>query len=374
MLLLALGLGVFTACSDDRDENPTITAPTEFKVNTPSIANTTIDLANSTSIELTCSQPNYGFPANTRYHVQVALTEDMAGYVELDEASHSAKIEIDAPTLASTLTNMQLEKGKTEADFPMNIPVYLRIRANVETSTGEPVSSTEILSNVVKLNDVHLLFSLPPVNTPDHIYLTGQFCSWDWNKSVEMVQVNSATNVFWHLVYIDGSGIKFNTARAWDGNEKGFAGITVSGDLANEIVDANGNIASNNPGWYLMIVTSSVSGRDIIYDVQFNKPEVWLTGTSTGSDSWGACDPSQLFSVPEKADGEFVSPALVKPTGDGGVRAHVIIPGYEWWKTEFMVFEGKIVYRGNEGDQERVSCADGQKIYLNFSTEKGEIK
>jgi hypothetical protein len=39
-----------------------------------------------------------------------------------------------------------------------------------------------------------------------------------------------------------------------------------------------------------------------------------------------------------------------------------------------MVFDGKIVYRGAGDDQERVAGAAGQKLYLNFGNETGEIK
>ena len=44
ILLLAVGLGMFTACSDDRDENPTLKPATEFRLNIPALANSQIDL------------------------------------------------------------------------------------------------------------------------------------------------------------------------------------------------------------------------------------------------------------------------------------------------------------------------------------------
>mgnify|MGYP001752715446 CR=1 FL=1 len=34
-LIIGLGLGIFTACDDDRDSNPTLISPTEFVLNTP---------------------------------------------------------------------------------------------------------------------------------------------------------------------------------------------------------------------------------------------------------------------------------------------------------------------------------------------------
>ena len=42
-LIIGLGLGIFTACDDDRDSNPTLISPTEFVLNTPAISGTVID-------------------------------------------------------------------------------------------------------------------------------------------------------------------------------------------------------------------------------------------------------------------------------------------------------------------------------------------
>lgn len=373
-LLLVLGLGVFTACNDDNDDNPVVKSPTTFVLNESPLAASPIDLENSNTIQLTCSQPDYGFPASTTYTVEVSLNADMSAAAEVATAT-TAKIDVDASVLASTLTTLQVEAGKTEADFPMTIPAYFRVKAAMTTKEGAVIEGTEILSNIISFQNLILKFSLPPVNTPETLYVVGQFCGWDWNKCVEMAPVNGATNIFWHLVYIDGSGVKFNNAKSWDGGEKGFAHINISGDLAGEIIDGGGNIASSNPGWYLMVITTSVQGRDVIYDVQFNKPEVWLMGPCIGDSSWSELLDGAKFSVPSTADGDFVSPAFTGvPAADQGCRAYVKVPGYDWWKTEFMVFNNKIVYRGNGGDQERVINAVGQKLYLNFGTDTGKIE
>lgn len=375
-LLVVMSLTLMTACSDDNDSNPTIQSPTEFKLNTPALENTPIDLANSSKIILTCSQPNYGFTASTQYTVQVATTPDMSDAVELAEANNSAKVEIDAASLASALTNIYVEKGKTEADFPMDVKAYFRLKANMVTSTGSPVEGTEILSNIVSLNKIHLLFSLPPVTTPDHVYAIGKFCDWKWDNCFDMVQVYDGTNIFWHLMYVDSEGFKINTAKAWNNNEKGYSGVTISGDCKDDIIDNGGNIASKNPGWYLVIVTTSVSGRDVVYDVQFNKPEIFLLGNAA-PEVWEENVPSAMFTVPTTADGEFVSPAFAAdvPADDkDGLRAYVKIPEHKWWHSEFMVFENKITYRATGGDQARVSCKAGQKLYLKFSDETGYIK
>ncbi|WP_270531920.1 SusF/SusE family outer membrane protein [Segatella copri] len=376
-LLVVMSLTLMTACSDDNDSNPSIQTPTEFKLNTPALVNTPIDLANSSKIMLTCSQPNYGYTASVQYTVQVATDENMTDAVELSETSNSAKVAIDAASLASTLTNIYVEKGKTEADFPMDVKAYFRLKANIVTSNGNVVEGTEILSNVVSLNNIHLLFSLPPVNLPSHIYVVGNFCDWKWDNCFDMVQVYGTDNTFWRLVYIDDSGIKLNSAAAWNGSEVGYAGITVSGDCKDDIIDNGGNIASKNPGWYLVIVTTSVVNREIHYDVQFNKPTIWLIGPAAGSTDYAEEAEGWSFTVPTTKDGDFVSPAFAGsvPGGDGdGVRMYVKVPGHDWWHSEFVVLSDKIEYRATGGDQARVAGSAGQKVYLNFSKGTGEIK
>lgn len=376
-LLVVMSLFLMTACSDDNDSNPTIQSPTEFKLNTPALQDTPIDLANSSKIMLTCSQPNYGYTASVQYTVQVATDENMTDAVELSETSNSAKVEINAASLASTLTDIYVEKGKTEADFPMDIKAYFRLKANIVTSNGNVVEGTEILSNVVSLNQIHLLFSLPPVNLPSHVYVVGSFCDWKWDNCFDMVQVYGTEDTFWHLVYIDDSGIKLNSAAEWNNSEVGYAGITVSGDCKDDIIDNGGNIASKNPGWYLVVVTTSVVNRAIHYDVQFNKPNIWLIGPAAGSDDFAEEAEGWSFTVPTTKDGEFVSPAFVGsvPAGtDKGVRMYVKIPGHDWWHSEFVPLNGKIEYRATGGDQDRVTGNVGQQVHLNFSKGTGEIK
>lgn len=376
-LLVVMSLTLMTACSDDNDSNPSIQTPTEFKLNTPALVNTPIDLANSSKIMLTCSQPNYGYTASVQYTVQVATDENMTDAVELSETSNSAKVAIDAASLASTLTNIYVEKGKTEADFPMDVKAYFRLKANIVTSNGNVVEGTEILSNVVSLNNIHLLFSLPPVNLPSNVYVVGNFCDWKWDNCFDMVQVYGTDNTFWRLVYIDDSGIKLNSAAAWNGSEVGYAGITVSGDCKDDIIDNGGNIASKNPGWYLVIVTTSVVNREIHYDVQFNKPTIWLIGPAAGSTDYAEEAEGWSFTVPTTKDGDFVSPAFAGsvPGGDGdGVRMYVKVPGHDWWHSEFVVLSDKIEYRATGGDQARAAGSAGQKVYLNFSKGTGEIK
>lgn len=386
-LLLICAVCFFTACSDDNDENPVVKSPTTFHLNTPALAaNGIYDLTHSKSIELTCSQPDYGYPAVTRYTVEVATSADMSDARALSGSYTTAKIEVDAAELASTLTDLYLAKGMSEHQFPLTAPVYIRVKAVQTTADNKEIEGTAITSNTIELSKVYFAFSLPPVTVPEKLYLVGSFNKWSWDNALEMIPVNGSPNIFWHLVYLDGegnsAGVKFNSDKVWNKNAAGFEKITINpaSDNAADIINANGNIGSSKPGWYLMIVECTVVGRDIKYNVSFNKPNVYLQGVCTAAGGWDLI-PDNLFSVPATADGEFVSPAIGNavsggPSGsDPGVRICVKIPNADWWKSEFIVYDKKIAYRGNGGDQTpRVAGAVGQKVYLNFTKETGEIK
>ena len=101
-------------------------------------------------------------------------------------------------------------------------------------------------------------------------------------------------------------------------------------------------------------------------------PKVYLMG-ETSADGWGNRTAADLFSTPATRDGSFVSPAL---KNDKPVRIYVEIPETDWWKAEFGVAANKsIQYRGNSGsDGASFTSGAGKKVYLNFSTETGDIK
>jgi hypothetical protein len=46
----------------------------------------------------------------------------------------------------------------------------------------------------------------------------------------------------------------------------------------------------------------------------------------------------------------------------------------DWWQMEFNVYDGKIVYRADGGDQAAVAVTAGQKVTLNFNAEAGSIQ
>lgn len=366
------GLLSFSACESDRDSNPTLQDPTSFVLNTPAYVNSVYDLTNSKSVELTCSQPDFGYTAPTIYSVEVSLTPDFAEFVKLDTKYTTAKMAVDASEMALAVTDMEVAQGKVEADFPITTSLYVRVIAELASAT-ETIAS--ITSNTINLRSVRTEFALPPVVLPTKLYLVGEFCGWDWGKSPEMIACHDGTTgTFWSMVYLPAGGLKFNTATAWDGNEIGYAGCEVVDNNEAGLSDDGGNISIAKAGWYLVVIRSAVNGRSIDYTVEFNEPAVWLIGgvLKDGGD-WTETADGWKFTVPEVADADFVSPAFAADAAEGP-RAYVKVTGFDWWKSEFMVFDGKLEYRAAGGDLDRVSTKAGQKMYINFTKGTGKIE
>lgn len=376
LLIPALALVAMTGC-EDQDTTPVFQEPTEFVLNTPAYVNGVYDLEQSDNIILTCSQPDYGFTAAVSYSVEVSFgnTFEEGSYAALGSEYTSARMGVDAAELAAALTELS---GKTEDQFPIVETVYVRAKAKLGKS-----GKGEIYSNVITLPSVRIHFALPPVSAPEQLYIVGQFCNWTWDSCTQFIDgyTNAAANgndgkskIFWAMIYLpENGGLKINTAKAWDGGEKGYDAVTCVDNAGASISRSDdGNVVVGTAGWYLVVVNASVSGRDILYTINFNEPKVYLIGVAAGG--WDVLD-DNLFTVPATADGEFVSKAFVEETpADSGVRACVKIDGLDWWQSEFMVFGGKIVYRATGGDQERVVGTVGQKLYLNFSDGTGKIK
>ena len=372
LAFLFAGLLSFSACDSDRDSNPILQEPTAFVLNTPAYVNTTYDLTNSKSIELTCSQPDFGYTAPAIYSVEVSLSQDFADSVRLDTKYTTAKMAVDASEMALAVTNLSVAQGKVEADFPITTSVYVRAIAELASATG---TISSITSNVINLPSVRTDFALPPVVLPTKLYLIGKFCDWDWGKSPEMIPCHDGTTgTFWSLVYLPADGVKFNTATAWDGNEIGYAGCKAVDNYNAGLSDSDGNIGVAKAGWYLIVIRSAVNGRNVDYTVEFNEPAVWLIGGAIkdGGD-WTECAEGWKFTVPETADGDFVSPAFAADAPEGP-RAYVKVDGFDWWKSEFMIFDGKLKYRAAGNDLDRVTSKAGQKMYINFTKGTGKIE
>lgn len=147
---------VFTACEDDNGSNPTLVRPNSFALNDP--VNTLVDLAQSTEIPFTWSQPDFGgWPAACEYQLEVSpvnewkvtpeeAAADTTGATIADYAIMSAVFTtcngvLDVKDLNKALNKiMKWEEG----DVPEKQIVYVRC-------TALTAGAEKIYSNVVSL-------------------------------------------------------------------------------------------------------------------------------------------------------------------------------------------------------------------------------
>lgn len=197
---------------------------------------------------------------------------------------------------------------------------------------------------------------------PD-LFLTGS--NYDWGgKWLQLVPFTKSEEDFWTIIYLhEGEQFKFAPQAGWV-DDFGYTGTTINDEAgANITSSSDGNLVVGKAGWYLLKVQNGSTKALTVL-----QPNVYLIGDAAGE--WNIAD-SHKFTVPTTEDGVFESPAFA---ADAELRMCVSVDGFDWWQSEFMVFDGKIEYRGRGIDQNRVNVKAGQKVTLNFTAGTGEIK
>lgn len=176
----------FSACSDDED--PKAYKPTDKNfLNVPPLSQQTYDLQTAGTVQLTCSQPDYGVGTTPMYGVQVSLSEDFTtvptgeyvydesaavAYVELPYSTTNTTLEVPAKDVANGISTLlgYSDISQYEGRSPYSGPLYMRVRSYFPSLDGEMADFYSIESNVVKLDNV---LGYATVRQPAWIYLVG---------------------------------------------------------------------------------------------------------------------------------------------------------------------------------------------------------
>ena len=196
-------ISLFASCSDDNDSNPTLIHPTEFKLNTPEYVNSTIDLAHSTELGLTWSQPKYtadNAPINVTYEIQVSPTNSFTVSTDEAAADESGEKVPDYAVLSNTTQRCDISASAEEIDKALvkilkwkedNVPaeqeVYVRMNAFILEGTNH---LNPIASNSVKLNVKPYYIELKDA-TPIMWYLVGNMFGGNWGDKKEDIGVKA---------------------------------------------------------------------------------------------------------------------------------------------------------------------------------------
>lgn len=186
---------MFTACEDDRDSNPTLTQPTTFVLNKPAVGEGVVDLAQSSVISLSWSQPE-GYtdkdaPVVATYSIQLSTkgsfgtaydadAEDnsAADYIALDETTTSCTHNLPAADVATALQKLN---RWAETEVPAVSELFVRVKSVVlDASSNEYFP---IYSNPVSLKVAPYYVELKNA-TPIMWYLVGNMFGAKWGSVI----------------------------------------------------------------------------------------------------------------------------------------------------------------------------------------------
>ncbi|MCI7118183.1 MAG: DUF5115 domain-containing protein [Prevotella sp.] len=247
-------------------------------------------------------------------------------------------------------------------------------------SNGNAITIEKAGKYIITVNMEKLTYEVKLVPS---LYLTGSAYNWGNEKEggtwKQLIQYNGSKETYWTMIYFsEGELFKFSTQAAWVDEFGDQATIVDNAGSGIVAAGSDHNLKVGKAGWYLLRVTNGKERK-----LEVCKPEVYLVGEVIAG-GWGAGwqanakTDANKFTAPTTKDGLFVSPTFVNK---GKLRMYVNFPdtGYDdpnnnWWKAEFNVIGGNIVYRGNGGDLQDVAVEATQQVSLNFTTGKGEIK
>ena len=390
MLLPALVLPLlFTSCDEDRDSNPTLDLShlaEGFVLNTPALAeNNTYDPYYAKNLVLTCSQPNYGgVPYPVKYYAQVSINpafvsdptvthKELATYAE-----NPSSLDFDAYEVNKAIVSL-FRAANPDANLPDEMPVYIRLRAVIGGALNQTLGET--YSNVITLPSVKATYEAPDAKFTDNLFLIGSSIQTPWESWKPIPQVEGLDGNYYGIIYVPAGGeFKFATEI---NDELGYNQIKEIVDEAGAGISAGDNqkIKVANAGWYTLHFKGTISKdkKNINWTLTVYKTQVCLIGACIGQETWGFADDTAL-TPPDDPNGEWVSPAF---TASKELRVSVKVGDINWYSTEFTVHKGDVFWRMKNmpnnwaetmGSDYSVTTTPGKKLYVNFDTNKAEVK
>lgn len=385
--LALVAVPLMTSCENDDDSNPTLHTPESFVLNTPPYAeNNTYDLSNAESVNLTTTQPAYGFPAATQYQVQVSLDQAFTSvntvevpegisYRTLGTVYNQANMDVDGVELNNAIVALYQAAHNGEDPSGIVMPAYIRLTAHISgTDAGW------CASNVITLPKVTVSYI---ATIPTEVYVSGPSIR-KGEEAKPLGVVSGTEGQFCGMVYMEaGSSLMWGDASS---QTNGFALTTTKDDQAGAGLTeaADGGIAFANAGWYSILMKFEVDAANniLLSTLSVYPGEAYVTGAVASYEGdWPTADPAWALTAPADASGEWVSPAFA---GSGELRAYILVGTLGWYQTEFTLYNDAIFWRAtydipanwaeNVGSAYSVQCSAGQKLYIDFDYDTGRVE
>ena len=268
LTVAAVALGL-SSCNADRD--PAYQVPSKFVLNQPAMQDQYIELGEDGTIELACSQPDYGFSAVAQYSAQMSLDEDFTKVYDLASVDGTqARMQIKQSDVALGICELAGIKDQDafNAEFGDGkyIPVFFRA-----VSQLDGVEGSAITSNVVYYNHLKPYFAVP---VQGFIYLVGAPEGWAGPD-----QANAAHYADWRL-FEPVNGIGSHIYTGVFNIPAGNAMFRFYTALTGWDADSYGSQEEDNPVEYPEFVDGSFTGTVVKGKGSFSFPN-WQGGEMT---------------------------------------------------------------------------------------------
>ena len=263
--------------------------------------------------------------------------------------NHAWKIQLDDAAKVKAHANLGEGAVNGAADIAVEKAGLYKVTLTYKLASGDISASYKYTVECTKESDL-----------PTEMYIIGnEFGNWTWSAEsvVTMNAVHSHPGAFWAVRYMTtDTQFKFCAVKDWNGD---FCKL---GTNTGFVTPDNNQVEAE--GLYMIYV-------DLTNDFIVVEPaKIYGMGpVFTASGEGWAADVAP-FTVADKK-------ATITTDNAGNVRMYADAPAgsdADWWQMEFNVFDGKIVYRADGGDQDAVAVTAGQVVTLDFNTETGSIQ
>ena len=372
LLAMVACLPFLTSCKDDHGSNPTLWIPASFELNMPAFAvNNVYDLPAAETLNLTTSQPDYGdIPLAVTYAPQISL--DGSAWEELTTTFTSTDIKLSTALLNSKILELY-RAAHEDADPEGVLPLNIRLRAYLADSDIKNFG--QVYSNAITVNV--LSYDIPSdVTLPEQIVVCGNSIADAWKTWKPCAPVYGREGKFYTMIYNNADGFK------WGFKENDWFGYDLINEIDNQVdgleitAASDGNIVFSKAGWYVLEFICKIVGPEVQTKLVVAPGAAGVTGAAVDNGSWSGV----AMTAPASKDGNWTFSDF---TGTGELRAYITVPGEDWWRTEFTLYQGELYWRTvdipqnwaeNVGPEYSVEVSSGKTLKINFDTNTGSVE
>ena len=251
----------------------------------------------------------------------------------------------------------------------------MNIRLRAYLADSDIKNFGQVYSNAITVNV--LSYDIPSdVTLPEQIVVCGNSIADAWKTWKPCAPVYGREGKFYTMIYNNADGFK------WGFKENDWFGYDLINEIDNQVdgleitAASDGNIVFSKAGWYVLEFICKIVGPEVQTKLVVAPGAAGVTGAAVDNGSWRGV----AMTAPASKDGNWTFSDF---TGTGELRAYITVPGEDWWRTEFTLYQGELYWRTvdipqnwaeNVGPEYSVEVSSGKTLKINFDTNTGSVE